>query len=118
MAAARGLHDIVELGENGTWAQSSKQYDEFSETDVANDIIIGFNCLVRSAAREGLRAPMPCCASPLTPRMRRDSQAKMADGKTRRVPVKINSVADLECDTSRCSRRQGTSRTCGAGRRT
>jgi hypothetical protein len=51
MPSERGLLSILERGESGKWSKSGKDFDEFTEASVDDDIIIGFNLLVRCAAR-------------------------------------------------------------------
>ena len=50
MAEERGLLAILERDESGKWSKVDKDFDEFSEATVEDDIIIGFNVLVRISA--------------------------------------------------------------------
>ena len=50
MGDERALDDILERAADGSWSRCEKAFDEFSEVTVEDDIIVGFNLLVRAPA--------------------------------------------------------------------
>ena len=50
----RALDDILERAADGSWSRCEKGFDEFSEVTVEDDIIVGFNLLVRAPAANRL----------------------------------------------------------------